>query len=604
MSKIISNNIFMLKYVWKYCKSYIIFSILLLTTHFLSPLQDTIFPKFILDALMEGNRDSAMRIAMILASIAVYKAIVWPLFGQYLKPLADTKLKMAVNNEMIKKVKHIDLECYDNPEFYDQYTRALQEADQRTVAVYSSVQHFLGCFIYMGTLLIVITILDPFLLLLGILSVAISLVMDFANRKLKFKYEMEKTALDRKQSYIKRVLYQQQYAKEIRTYGLIGYLSNWFAGVAEHILGLTKQTGRKVFLRDLIAGMSFSIIFQVVGVFYLTIRILNGHLTPGDFIALLLASMQFASQLTIAISSFNEFYENSLYITNLRKILDYKPIIEKDSSEADSSIKSIDDVQLIEFKNVSFSYPNQAKQALSDVSFQVKRHEKVAIVGLNGAGKSTVAKMLIRLYDPCAGGVYVNDTLLREYNVSDWRKLCGLVFQDFNYYAVSIIENVLLTKPSPDDYDNVWYALEKVGLAEKIRKLPQGLDSPMTQEFDEGGVMFSGGELQALALSRLFVKEEAYPVIVLDEPSSSLDPIAEYTFHKNMLNAAKDRTVIFITHRLSTAKDADKIIYFENGTVAESGSHDELMAADGKYRLLYETQSRYYKNRSEIESFK
>lgn len=219
-------------------------------------------------------------------------------------------------------------------------------------------------------------------------------------------------------------------------------------------------------------------------------------------------------------------------------------------------------------------------------------YEKVAIVGYNGAGKTTLIKLLMRLYDPTEGGIYIGDTNIKEYDVEKYRKEFAAVFQDYQIFAATLGENVVMDYVKEQEKEKVQSALLHSSFDDKLKKLPLGINTPLTKEFEKDGVDLSGGEKQKVAIARAFYKDSHYAV--MDEPSSALDPIAEYKLNQNMMEIAKNRTVIFISHRLSTTVMADKIYMFERGEIIEQGSHSELMALDGKYAEMFKKQAINY----------
>ena len=277
------------------------------------------------------------------------------------------------------------------------------------------------------------------------------------------------------------------------------------------------------------------------------------------------------------------------YAEKFRKLLDYEPVIEvADGLTPDKSAGAL------ELHNVSFRYPNTDKDTLKDISIEIKPGEKIAIVGENGAGKTTFVKLLMRLYDVTDGSIKYNGHDIREYKTSEYRKKISAVFQDYNIYAATLAENVLLRTYKKEDEKDVIEALKKADFSKKLSKLPDGIYTNLTREFSEDGVNLSGGESQKIAISRVFLNDEDRAISILDEPSSALDPVSEYKLNKNLIDHAQNDTVIFISHRLSTTRMADRIYLFEHGSIIEQGSHEELMAHNGRYREMFDRQAKNY----------
>ncbi|MBO7340150.1 MAG: ABC transporter ATP-binding protein, partial [Lachnospiraceae bacterium] len=260
-------------------------------------------------------------------------------------------------------------------------------------------------------------------------------------------------------------------------------------------------------------------------------------------------------------------------------------------------------------EHVAFRYQEDLEDTLKDITLKVQPGEKIAIVGYHGAGKTTLIKLLMRLYDPTGGAVLYHGTNIKEFQPYDYRHRFGVVFQDYQMYGASLGENVVMKwqgekddaaqgqgaenlMPNAETEKHIVSALERAGFGARLKSLPKGLETPVTTEFDKEGVNFSGGESQKIAISRAFYKDA--DILIMDEPSSALDPIAEYELNKAMESAAKGKTVFYISHRLSTTRDADRIILLEDGRIAEEGTHESLLAKNGRYAEMWRVQAGRY----------
>ena len=242
---------------------------------------------------------------------------------------------------------------------------------------------------------------------------------------------------------------------------------------------------------------------------------------------------------------------------------------------------------------MSFAYDENDKKALKNISLTIKPYEKVAFVGYNGAGKTTLTKLLMRLYDVSDGEILLNNVNIKDYKVKEYRNGFGAVFQDYQMFASSIGENVIMDEINQESKIQILNALHHSGFTDKLKSLEKGIETSITREFDDAGVNLSGGEAQKVAIARVFAKPCS--VIILDEPSSALDPISEYNLNQTMMEATKNKTVIFISHRLSSTRMADKIYMFEKGEIIERGSHQELMEYNGKYAQMFNLQAAKYR---------
>lgn len=267
--------------------------------------------------------------------------------------------------------------------------------------------------------------------------------------------------------------------------------------------------------------------------------------------------------------------------------------MENHVTDQGSALELPKEPEIIELKNVSFAYDKNKGHILKDISLTIKPNERIAFVGYNGAGKTTLMKLLMRLYDVSEGEILLNGLNIKEYGLDGYRSCFGTVFQDFQLFAGTIIENVAMGSAPANQRDAAIDALERSGFSEKMKSFEKGLDTPLTREFEETGTNLSGGEAQKLAIARAFYKPCSF--IILDEPSSALDPISEYEMNRAMFEAAYNKTVIFISHRLSTTRMADRIYMLEDGRIIEQGSHEELMALNGKYAEMFNLQAEKYR---------
>jgi ATP-binding cassette subfamily B protein len=288
---------------------------------------------------------------------------------------------------------------------------------------------------------------------------------------------------------------------------------------------------------------------------------------------------------------FPQISENSLYIEKIRNFISYEKKI-----KSTKNLPVPREPKTLELKNVSFGYTEKDGYILHDICLTIRPDQKIALVGYNGAGKTTLIKLIMRLYDPSEGEILYNGINIKDYNINEYREMIGTVFQDFKIFATTVGYNVVLDYKDADTITrqekDVREALKFSGFEEKLDSLPQDLLTELTTEFEEDGVDLSGGESQKLAIARAFYKDAH--LVILDEPSSALDPIAEYQLNEAMLQAVDNRTVIFISHRLSTTRNADRIIMLEQGRIIEEGTHEELIHLQEKYATMWKVQAGKY----------
>ncbi len=500
------------------------------------------------------------------------------------------KLYKALKEKMYEKAAQIDLSCYDDPDYYNDFVLAVAEAESSIDRFLQMCNRIVQAFTILFTTGVFYLMTDA----AGILFVLASFVLRFfisrIINKLNYKVRLKVNPLERKRNYVSRVFYLNDYAKELRLHPNVGEkLEKEFEEANDDIYAEQKKVGLKRSLLNFTNS-------YLVGDF-----IMDGlYITYLVFQAAVLHSIDYSNAVVLfnrtgslrrgmidLADIFPQAQENSLYIDKIRAFLDYEPKIKRDEG-ADVPEGNA----LLDLKDISFKYKEDMEETLKKISLKVQPGEKIAIVGYNGAGKTTLIKLLMRLYDPTSGKILYHDRDIKEYRPDDYRKRIGVVFQDYQMYGASLKENVVMDYAEGAADNEVITALKRAGFGERFSSLEKGLDTPVTTEFDKAGINFSGGESQKVAISRAFYKDA--DILIMDEPSSALDPIAEYELNKAMESAAKGKTVFYISHRLSTTRDADRIILLENGRIAEEGTHDSLLKMNGKYAKMWQVQAGRY----------
>ena len=501
------------------------------------------------------------------------------------------KFYKALKEKMYEKASQIDLSCYDDPEYYNDFVLAVAEAE-------SSIDRFLAmCKRIMEGLTVLFTTGVFYLLTdwAGVFFVFASFILRFfvakAINKLNYAVRLKVNPLERKRNYVSRVFYLNDYAKELRLHPNTGdALEKEFEDANDSIIEEQRKVGFKrtllSFTRDYLVG---DFILDGLYITYLVFKAAVLHtLDYSDAVVLFNRTGSLRRQMGELADVVPQAQENSLYIDKIRAFLEYEP-----KMKADEGDKVPEGNAVLELDNVSFKYKEDMAETLKDITLKVQPGEKIAIVGYNGAGKTTLIKLLMRLYDPAKGKILYHGRDIKEYIPMDYRHRIGVVFQDYQMYGASLKENVVMNIADDEDDKAVISALERSGFGERLKSLPKGLGTAVTTEFDKEGVNFSGGESQKIAISRAFYKDA--DILIMDEPSSALDPIAEYELNKAMESAAKGKTVFYISHRLSTTRDADRIILLENGCIAEEGTHESLLAKNGKYAQMWKVQAGRYR---------
>ncbi len=583
----IKNNIYMLKFIFKHTPfmicGYLFFDVL---ANLPWTLSNVVLLKYIIDVASEGR--DYYRVAVALAFFVVFVVItnlLTTLFYEISMPKQKERLYFAVYKTIYEKAAKMDYEAYDNPEYYNDLVLAMNSMNERAYTVLQDAQDVLTNVISVLTIGTVIVSIDPICLLFVIVCVAIMTPIGRLIAKVNVERTEAMTPLDRKNLYFSRVFYLQDYAKELRL-SRAGemverrYNKNIFDRLKTISPYLTKQW--KLYFCQESLPMTLLI--------YLGITLLMGYkaivtkeVTMGDFAA----TFNGASSISTSVFALTSHLainvrENGLYVEKFRRFMNAK---EKMISGTKTTV--FEKPPVIKFENVSFKYPGTEKYVLKNINLEISPCKKIAFVGYNGAGKTTLTNLLLRLYDVTEGAITINGVNIKEWDIKSYHKNFAAVFQDFSLFGATLGENV-----SMDDCPQKEKVEVAIKAADFDRELPNGTDSILLREFDDDGVSLSGGEAQKIAIARAFYKN--CPFAILDEPSANLDPVAEYALNQSMAKAANDKTVLFISHRLSTTVMADEIYMLENGEIIEHGSHEELMELDGKYAYMFKLQAEKY----------
>lgn len=550
------------------------------------------FLRFIIACMEQAIAFSAIAICIIgyfTASVFVSCCNVY--LKQSVVPQTDILIQSKLMDMIYQQALRVDLSCYENPEFYDTYTQANEEVLTRTTEILSTMSFLIANVISMIGFGAAVLIYEPFIL--PFLVIAMLLVRSVQKRFVDARFTRRKKTIGerRKMDYVKRVVYLQDYAKDLRLTNIFAPILRNFHNAAESSRVVSKKYGKHAGIYRVYSSMisSLTVFLGIQGMIVYRYLVLHQY-SFGVLTTVLNASSALDSCLSDMIWASARLNENGVFIENFREFLSYQPqMVEK----ADGIIPQ-NGAHDLELKEVSFRYAGTQKSVLHHINMKIPAGQKIALVGHNGAGKSTLVKLLMRLYDVSEGEILLDGVNVKDYHTKEYRSLFGTIFQDFKVFAATITENVLL-KPvkGKEEEERAKEALKESGIYEKIKNFPKGMNSILTKEFDEDGILMSGGESQKLAVARVFAKESS--IAILDEPSSALDPLSEYEIFENMMKACEGKTVIFVSHRLSSATLADRVYMLENGTVIEEGSHQELMEQHGKYAEMFLKQAEKYR---------
>lgn len=611
--------------VWRLCPAYVVFLALWSVMWAGIDTAAVYFRNAMFNAL--DTSDAFMDTAVFILALAVFYVIVFipdHVYGLIVNPILDNRLRYRMHAELYRKAQGMDLACYDDPDFYNQFVWAMRESDQRAVAVVRALFNVVNRIISATAISALLLTINAWMGILMLVGVGVTLVVEYFGNRLWLRVMEIMNPLWRRESYITRVFNLSDYAKEMRTSGVGDMMTRDCQETVGKLNRLDLKYGKKF---TLLYGVGFNIARR--GTYYATILIMvfelsAGRVQLGGFAAAVASLWMLQSIMMNLADSLTELPKHALYIEKYFKFLEHEnrllsgrdpvPAFESLTFEdvsftyasvfTDEETKLAAEIREFERKEKGTAEPDDGEKSpvarptvLRHVSFTIRKGEKTAIVGYNGAGKTTLIKLVMRLYDPTEGRILYNGRDIREYDLRQYRERIGAVFQDYRIFAATLGENVMGGgyEPTPENESRIRDALESATFTDRLETLEQGLETPLTREIHKEGVNLSGGEAQKVAIARVFVRP--YDLIIMDEPSSALDPVAEYELNHSILNAAdsRDRTVIFISHRLSTTRFADRIFLFANGELSEQGSHDDLIAMNGKYAEMFGMQAERYR---------
>lgn len=590
------NIVYAFKILYSCSKSYMVWHLidLLSYTLFHSFFRGILFLKVLL-GIIEKNMDFTFYIknlALFLLCGLCYEFI--SVYSDYKTLVGEKKMFKALNNKIFKKAAEVDISCYEDPVFYDKYQRASEILTGGYFSAYAyAVSSVISNFIaFISVISIVASI--HFTYLLFLLPIAFVFLIEVAKSKVVYKRDFSMTTNNRIKAYTQRIVFLRDYAKDIRTSNIFSVIIGRFNKAVQSNIEILKSYGVKLFLFSMISSL-FGEFIPIIGTYAFAGYqfIYTSALSVSGFSVVLSSIYSVRSTTEMMANEFAELSAVALYFQNLREFFEYE-------SKVVSGEKEPGEFESLEFKNVYFKYPSAEKYSLQNVNLKIEKGQTVAVVGVNGAGKTTFVKLLLRFYDVTSGEILYNGINIKEYKLESLRLKFATVFQDYKTFALSVNENIMCRNCSKEDKLTAEEALKQSGVYDKIQTLKNGADTVLTREFDENGAGLSGGEAQKTAVARMFASD--FDVAILDEPSSALDPIAEYKMYENLIHATKNKTVIYISHRLSSAVLSDNIFVLGNGSVLESGSHNRLMANNGEYAKMFALQASSY-NKKEGEEY-
>lgn len=515
------------------------------------------------------------------------------------------KTEGYVEKKRMDKLFHTDFKNMESPDFLD-YAQRAKTALNRGKG-FHGVLYQSRNFIAQGTLMILSAALIGIqnllmMIIFIVISFGIVKISSFFTKRDKIKFSDAMAPTWRKMNYLESTTKNFDFAKDIRLFNMSNAFFNQLSGVNETYKELNRKHHNRMVLWEVSLG-SVLIVQKILMYTWLVYNVVTGAYQISDFVLYVGLVSTFHASVGYVNWIYSDMRTNSLMINDYRNFVDWK----EDRETADEKDGHITEINLdkfeFRFENVSFKYPGHDNYVLKNVNLTIKNGAKLAVVGVNGAGKTTFIKLMMKLYEPSEGRILLNDVDIKEYNREEYFKLFSPVFQNVECFAMPIYQNISFAEEDKTDMNKINEVLEQSGLSEKINSYEKGIHTNLLKIFDKEGIDLSGGEKQRLAMARALYKDGK--VIILDEPTAALDALAEDRMYREFENMIHGKTAAFISHRLGSTRFCDKIAMFEDGTIVEEGTHEELMAKNGKYAYMFGIQSQYYdekqKNSDNVE---
>lgn len=589
---------FFIKLSWKYDKLYFIYLFVYQILTSSMSLALLVLPKYILDSLL------ATPVNITIICILVVAMLICLFISTYVSNILQNHIFLHRINvfyhfnqfmsDMLTEADYITIEQKSFIELRKKAEKYLFGDYRGFGIVFERSMDIFGYLITFIGVIAVITTLHPLFLLLFLILAFINTYVDAKIQKKNHTVSLEQVPIEQRASYLMDILSNYEFGMEMRVY----QLGDWIKKILDgHLIKMRKFYAEMAKNNDsssFVTALTM-LLQQGTTYFYLVVNFIKGVITIGDFSLYLSSITTFSDTLRqiahnfVDIRQYGQYYEYLQQYLNLTKMSDTKGgiVLQKKGSHR------------IEFKDVTFTYPNQTREAIKHVSVVIESGERIAVVGENGAGKTTFIKLLTRLYDPDSGSIIIDGYDIKDIDYKSLMGLFSVVFQNFKLFSMSIKDNVALDKTCEFTDQEVLAVLDKLGLRNKVEHLKNGIHTDVYSNFSENGFQPSGGEAQKIALARAYLRDS--DIIILDEPTAALDPKAEDEIYHHFDEIIGDRIAIYITHRLASTRFCDKILVFDKGELVENGKHEELMQKNSKYHELYELQANYYIHEQNVD---
>jgi ABC-type bacteriocin/lantibiotic exporter with double-glycine peptidase domain len=589
---LLSNIKYLYQLQWKYCRLSFVFLMLLIPINLGVSYCYIYLPGFAINVII--NDFTILQIIYFIGSVGLAMAILntmSQLITTYNFALLS-KFRESLIFLKTKKILYMDYQNLESPNCRIMAQRADEalwgsgdgSAAEQMVAGGTIILTNIFRYVLFGT---VLSFANPLIVFVLTVTPVANFFLIRAVQKYQYANKNETAKLDKKLWYISNKAGDFKMAKDIRIYSMNGWLTNLYKNLSRKRLGWDKKYATKYFYADILNGI-IVLLRDCIVYIILILMVIDNHIAIDEFVVCFVAAAGFGNWVSEIINKVSDLNTLNFNISDLRDFLAY-PEKNKRSKGHDISHGAC----TISLRDISFRYEGADRETISRINLEIKAGEKVAIVGLNGAGKTTLIKLICGLYTPSCGDIYINGINKENYNIYDYYTFFSVVFQDRYFLPVSLPSIVACSKMAEEEKaEKIRSCIDISGLDGKLTSLPEGLDTPLNKQINKNGIELSGGEEQKLLLARALYKDGS--ILILDEPTASLDPIAEHNLYMQYNAMCTNKTSIFISHRLASTKFCDRILFMENGTMVESGTHDALIRQGGKYAHLFATQSQYY----------
>lgn len=587
-----------LRFVWQASPLYSLYSGCVVIVLGILPLINLYFLKLIIDSitriaidpsneLLSRELSTPLLYILLACGIGLLTAL-FNFIADYLKKVQSLTVADFMFSAIHEKSIQTDLEYYESARYRDILYRAQQEGPYRPANIMNGLFNIGQASASFISVFLLLLWFNPFLPVLMVCASIPGLLMRVKYSEKMYTWHDRRTEDERRSHYFHYMLTSGVHAKEIRLFNLGKHFIKQFNTIKDTLKKEKLYFEKKRALSDFMA-QALMIVSVFGSLVYITYKTAQGHISLGDMVMYFQAFQRGLTYLKTTLESGAQMYEDNIFLSHLYEFFSFKPAIKDPGSPAAVPTQLISGIEL---KNITFFYPDCEKEVIKNVNLFIKPGEKIALVGENGSGKSTLVKLLCRLYDPQKGKISIDGVDVKNYSLNDLRNCISVVFQDHNRYNLAVKENISLGDiKRKEDFDNIMRSAENAGIQKKIEDLPRQYETVLGRWFKKGEEL-SFGQWQLLAIARAFFKNA--PFIILDEPSSALDPKAENHLIKKMKTLIAEKSALIISHRFSTVKMADTIVVLKEGQIIESGTHNDLLKLKGEYHRLYTDQANNY----------